>query len=126
MADAVPCKRIPTEKSRGGQWIEFGDEAYRIPPLGFLAIQELGEEIKTLDGIRGMPTAVQMNTIVDIVHAAIKRNYPSLPREEVVEMLDIGNFSRALGQVLQIAGFTDEKGGAESGEALTGAPPTPP
>jgi hypothetical protein len=115
-------KRIPTTapKSRGGQWVTLGEEAYRIPPLGFLAIQELADEVQSLAKMGDRPTPEQMGTVTKIVHAAISRNYPYMTVQELADMLDIGNYQRVLGEVLQIAGFKQESGGPGEGQASTG------
>ena len=122
-------KRVaPTAaKCRGGQWVTLGDEAYRIPPLGFMAIQDLADEVQGLAQMGARPTPAQMVTVAKIVHAAIKRNYPDMSVEELGEMLDIGNYQRVLGEVLQIAGFKQEGGSGGPGEApaSTGTSSTP-
>jgi hypothetical protein len=123
-----PPVRVPPEKNRGGEWVTLGDEQYRIPPLAFRAVQELAEEV---DGLRNMgtrPTAAQMATVSKIVHEAMKRNYPSMPITQVDDMLDIGNYQRVLGAVLQIGGFKREAGGEGAGEiqASTGTQLTAP
>jgi len=118
--------RVPPERSRGGEWVTLGDEAYRIPPLAFRAVQELQDEVAGLAEMGSRPTPEQMGTVVKIVHSAMARNYPSLTMENVDDMLDLGNYQNVLGQVLQIAGF--KKGSAEPGEAMAsaGTPPMSP
>lgn len=106
--------RIPVPgKDRGGKWVDFGDEAYRVPALGLLAIQELGADIESLQMVGRIPNLEQMRTVVRIVHAALRRNYPQLTEEDVGDMLDIGNFQDVLGTVFAISGFVK---GAASGE----------
>lgn len=116
--------RVPVEKNRGGEWVRFGDELYRVPPLGFLAVQELQDDVLGLREMGARPTPAQMGTVTRIVHAAMLRNYPSMPLETIADMLDLGNYQEVLGAVLSIGGF--KKGGAGQGEAPapTGAPPT--
>lgn len=118
MSDAQEqVTQIPPEKNRGGPWITFGTEAYRVPPLALGALKDLQERIASMgiaDG--GQPSASQMDTVLDVVHAAIKRNYPSMTRETVAEMIDLENYQEVLGAVLNISGFKPREGGA-SGEA---------
>lgn len=108
-------EKIPTEQKRGGVWITIGEVQYRIPPLGFLDVQELQAEIEGLQSIAGIPSREQMQTVVKITHAAIRRNYPSLSFEAVGQMLDLGNFQPILFAVLTVSGF--ERSAAPKGEA---------
>jgi hypothetical protein len=125
MADDV--KRIEPTKARGGRWVTLGAEEYRIPPLGFLAIQDLAEDVASLKDIQGQPTPSQMGVVVRIVHAAMRRNYPALTTEDVGDMLDAENFMAVLEAVLNIAGFQASPAGAPQGEApaAVGAESTP-
>ena len=118
--------RVPVEKNRGGTWVRLGDEEYRIPALGFGAIQELQDDVAGLAKMGARPTPKQMAAVGLIVHAAMRRNYPSMTLETVGDMLDLGNYQQVLAAVLAIAGF--EKAGAGPGEAAassSGTTPTP-
>jgi len=118
--------RVQPKGKRGGQWVTIGDEAYRIPPLGFLQIQEFGEDVASLDKIEGnRPSNEQMQTIFRIVHAAMSRNYPDLTVEEVADMIDLGNYTQILIVVLAISGF-EKRSAAPQGEtaASTGTAST--
>ncbi len=105
-------KRVPTEKNRGGVWVRFGDEEYRVPPIAFAAIEEFQERISTLQlAQNGMPSPAQMQVTVDVLHAALLRNYPSMQREDVKEMLDVGNFQAAMNAALSVSGFVKQSSG---------------
>lgn len=118
--------RVKPERNRGGEWVTLGDEQYRIPPLAFRAVIDLQDRVAALAQMGGRPTPDQMDTVADIVHAAMVRNYPALTKEQVGDMLDLGNYQAVLSAVLSIGGF--KKAGAESGEpqASAGTPPTAP
>ncbi len=120
------AKKIQPARNRGGEWVQVGDEVYRIPPLAFRHVQELQEEVTGLAVMGTRPTADQMKTVTKIVHSAMQRNYPELTVDQVDDMLDLGNYQQVLGAVLAIGGFVEKKGGAEPGEAQAGAPSTAP
>lgn len=102
--DPAPVQ-VPVVKNRGGEWVRFGDEMYRVPPLSFRSLQELADEVEGLkDMVR--PTAAQMTTIEKIVHSALVRNYPAMTVAEVSDMMDVGNYEHVLSAALSIAGFT--------------------
>lgn len=119
--------RIPPKKNRGGVWVPFGDEEYKVPPLGLLGVQELLDDIPKLQGIKGVPTPAQMQMVATIVHKAMRRNYPDMSVEEVAEMLDLANFQSALDAVMKVSGFVRHAPGEKApGEtkASTGSPST--
>lgn len=120
--------RVTPAKNRGGEWVTFGDEQYRVPPLSLRSVIDLQAQVETLKAMAGgRPTADQMDVIVDIVHAALARNYPDLPRDDVGDMVDLSNYREVLGAVLQIAGFVRREGEAsgEAAVASTGTASTP-
>lgn len=117
--------RIEPEKKRGGRWIAFGAEEYQVPPLAFRAVIELQDDVESLSGMGTKPTPAQVDTVTRIVHSALLRNYPAMTKEEVADMLDVGNFQEIINATLAIGGFK-EGGGGPTGEAQasTGTAPT--
>lgn len=124
MADDAVTRVQPAGK-RGGEWVVIGDEAYRIPPLGFRAVQELADDVADLANIGARPTPAQMGTVARIVQAAMARNYPDITTEQVDDMLDLGNYQAVLGAVLHIGGFREGRGGQGEAAASIGAGSTP-
>jgi hypothetical protein len=111
-------KKVPPTKNRGGAWITFGSEAYRVPPLGLGAIKQMQERVANLAVTPGAaPSSDQFDTILEVVHAALMRNYPDMKLEEVADMVDLQNYQEVLGAVLNISGFAKREEGAP-GEAL--------
>jgi hypothetical protein len=107
--------RIAPTKNKGGEWVQLGLEEYRIPPLGFAAIKDMQANLEVLQGMTGAPTGDQMKVVAEVVHAAMRRNYPDITPEQVLDMLDLGNFQRVFGAVLGMSGYRK----AALGEALT-------
>lgn len=125
MAEEV--RRIEPVNNRGGTWITFGLEAYRVPALGLRAVRELQDRIRSMSSMDGLPTAEQMDTVFEIAHAALRRNYPDISKDVVADMIDLSNFHEVLAAVMAISGFAPREGGA-SGEtvASTGTGSTSP
>lgn len=115
MNDNEEVTRIQPAKQRGGIWVTLGLEEYRIPPLGFRAIQDLQDRIGLLKGLSGVPSKEQMDLVVEIVFLAMQRNYPEMTLEGVSDMIDLSNFASVLNAVMNNSGFRS----APSGEALT-------
>lgn len=112
----VTPARVEPEKDRGGTWIAIGVQEYKVPPLAFGAIRELQERIAGMADLQrgGVPTAEQMATVIDVVAAAIRRNYPALTAADLNEMIDLGNYEAVLAAVLGGSGFT--RGAGTAGE----------
>lgn len=120
MTDEV--KRVEPQKNRGGEWVRLGDELYRIPPLAFRSVVELQDDVAGLREMGARPSPEQMNVVARIVHSAMARNYPALTIEEVLDMLDLGNYQEVLSAVLRVAGFKKDSGAADgSGETVASA-----
>lgn len=123
----VEVVRVTPTKNRGGEWVRIGDAEFRIPPLGFMQLADLQDDVEDLRTMGNKPSREQMLKVAKIVHAAMSRNYPDLAFEEAADMLDIGNYQTVLIRVLGISGFKQADGGAASGEpfASIGAASTP-
>lgn len=120
-------KREP-EKRRGGKWVVFGEEQLQVPPLAFGAVVTLQDDVEGLKDLAngGRPTPEQMDVVTKIVHSAVARNYPSISKEEVGEMIDLGNYMEVLDAVLSIAGFVKGRQAGGAAAAQAGTPPTSP
>ena len=94
----------------------FADRELVIPPLSLTAHEQL---VDRLDAVRsgGLVGAASTGTIIDAVHAALKRNYPEMTRDEVGELLDLGNMSEALEAVMDVSCMKRKARDAAPGEA---------
>lgn len=130
MSNDTEIVRKEPQGRRGGEWVTLGLDEYRVPPLGFRDLQDLAGDIQALSRIGGHPTLEQMRGVARIAHAAIKRNYPAVTEDEVLDALDLGNYQAVLGAVLKIAGFEQAKPGEPAGlgeaAASSGAASTQP
>lgn len=122
MTEAAEDKvaRIQPTNNRGGMWVRMGMEEYRIPPLGFGAIQELQSRLGALQGMTAMPTPEQVAIVAEVVQMAMRRNYPDITVEKVADMIDLGNFREVFEAVLNMSGY--KKADPASGERETTGP----
>ena len=88
-----------------GVLINIGTKTYTVPPLNFKRLRLLKPEIELLAGVSGAPSAEQMDAMIQIIHSALERNYPELSKEDVEEMLDLGNAPKVLNAIMGVAGF---------------------
>lgn len=103
--------RIPPVNSKGGIWVVLGGSEYQIPPLNFGAIQALQDKMKTIQGMSGVPTPEQMRVVAEVVQMAMKRNYPEITVDEIVDVLDLGNFRQVFDALLGMSGYTKGSAG---------------
>jgi hypothetical protein len=72
-------------------------------------------QVRQLTEIGASMGEAQINVLIDIVTAALQRNYPETTPDRVENLLDLGNASAVLNAVLTGSGL--KPGGAAMGEA---------
>lgn len=93
-----------------GVSIEFADGPLVVPPLSLASIEELQPRLALFNGDIG-----SVGIVIDSLHHALKRNYPTITREEVGELVDMGNMQEVMDAVMNVAGLRAKAGA--SGEA---------
>lgn len=80
-----------------GQKLNLGGRDFIVPPLNIKALRILGPRFNQLQKIADSGDLAEMfngdnlDTLVDVVHAAIVRNYPDVTREEMEDLIDLAN-----------------------------------
>jgi hypothetical protein len=92
-----------------GVSFSFGDKTLVIPPLNLRALEQMQEKIA---GFTGQVNAEQVGIVADVTLAALQRNYPEMTRDEVADIIDLGNMMDVMNAVMGVSGL------AEKGEAL--------
>jgi len=100
----------------------MGGRDWLVPPLTLGELRRLMPKVRQLTEIGASMGEVQIAVLVEIVTAALRRNYPDMTPEEVEKLLDLGNAASVLNAVLTGSGL--KLGGTAAGEAL--APGTSP
>ncbi|MFZ5658770.1 MAG: hypothetical protein ACOY5C_02810 [Pseudomonadota bacterium] len=101
--------------------ITMGGQEYTVPPLNFKALRQYKAPIEGLKGLNPMAMAdADLTLMVEIVHAALVRNYPDLRVEDVEDLLDLANAPIVLPAVFAVSGFER----AQPGEAAPGMVPS--
>ena len=88
-----------------GVTIAMGGRDWLVPPLTLGQLRRLMPKVRQLSEIGGSMGDAQISVLVEIVAAALQRNYPEATAEMVENLLDLGNASAVLNAVLTGSGL---------------------
>jgi len=103
-----------------GVTITMGGRDWLVPPLTLGQLRRLMPRVRQLTEIDASMGAVQIGVLVEIITAALQRNYPDATAETVENLLDLGNAGTVLNAVLTGSGLRLREG--HVGEALAPGP----
>lgn len=98
-----------------GVAVAMGGQDWIVPPLTLGQLRRLMPKVRQLTEIGASMGEPQIGVLVDIVTAALQRNYPEMTPDKVENLLDLGNASVVLNAVLTGSGL--KPAGAGVGEA---------
>lgn len=88
-----------------GITVTMGGKECTIPPLTLGQLRQLMPKVRQLSEIGEKIGESQITLIVEIVTAALRRNYPEIDDELVENLLDLGNAVSVLTAVLTGSGL---------------------
>jgi len=88
-----------------GVTIAMGGRDWQVPPLTLGQLRRLMPKVRQLTEIGASMGETQITVLVEIVAAAMQRNYPKATAEVVENLLDLGNASAVLNAVLTGSGL---------------------
>lgn len=100
-----------------GVTIRLGRRDFIVPPLNLRGVRKIEPLLPVLSG-QGGGEANFIDAAVQVLHLAMARNYPSITRDEIEDMVDLGNLPRLIEAVLSVSGF-GPKGQGEAPEVQT-------
>jgi hypothetical protein len=71
-----------------GTVVNIGGKDLIIPRMNFKAQRKLGDHLGVVTTVVGMPTGAQMESIFEVICAAIQRNYPEIGRDWIEENVE--------------------------------------
>ena len=98
-----------------GVAVAMGGQDWIVPPLTLGQLRRLMPKVRQLTEIGAAMGEAQISVLIDIVTAALQRNYPETTPDRVEDLLDLGNASAVLNAVLTGSGL--KPSGAAMGEA---------
>lgn len=88
-----------------GKDIELGGETYTVPPLTLGALQRFQSK---LSDYSGSLSADDVQTVIDVATAALRRNYPDITSEKVADLIDLGNIQEVFMAVMSVSGLVPQ------------------
>ena len=115
----------PTEAIPGIDFDFGGGRVLVLAPLTLGALERLQDGLQALATDSALAPA-SVKTIVSVAHASLARNYPTITRDDVMELVDVGNMVDVADAVMDVSGIRrkaalDAKNqAAQPAQALTG------
>lgn len=106
--------------------IQMGGRDWLVPPLTLGQLRRLLPKVRELTEIGAGMGEAQIDTLIEIVSAALGRNYPDATPELVADMLDLGNAQTVLAAVLTGSGLRPGEARAVGNGAISTAYSPPP
>lgn len=103
-----------------GITLELGGDNYVVPPMPLGALELLQDRIEAFTG--GLDKQ-SVSTVIDCLHAALKRNYPEKTREDVAGLVDVGNMQDVMLTVMDVSSMRRKQ--IEADEATAAGNPQP-
>jgi hypothetical protein len=88
-----------------GVMVAMGGQQWTVPPLTLGQLRRLMPKVRQLTEIGAQMGETQIAVLVEIVAAALQRNYPDMTAETVENLLDLGNAGAVLNAVLTGSGL---------------------
>lgn len=78
-----------------GESVRIGDGTFVVPSLSIKQARKMWPTILELDkGITPENLPEKYGMMIELIHAALSRNYPDISIEDLEEMIDMGNVRR--------------------------------
>ena len=92
-----------------GVKVSLGGKEYNVPPLNFKALKRLKKEWDIIATPTTTLDAERISAIVELAFAAINRNYPTLQKDELEDIIDLKNSGKLLNALMGVSGFIEKK-----------------
>ena len=92
--------------------MELGGTVYVVPPLSLGAIETMQDRIGKFTAGASLES---VGTVIDALHSALSRNYPEMTREQVSDLVDLGDMQEVMEAIMDVGGL--KRKSLEPGEA---------
>ena len=99
-----------------GKPVAIGGRNFIVPPLTIGQLKRLRPKIEAMAAAPKDANALdQVDDVVDIIHAAISRNYPDLTVDQLADMIPLPEMQRIVSEVLSASGLEQTSGNGVAG-----------
>jgi len=88
-----------------GVAVRVGRTVYSVPAMNIKRLKKMLPEINDLKLASGTLTNEDQDRLVRIVHSALSRNYPKMTKDDVEDIVDMGNFRTFLQAIMGVSGL---------------------
>jgi hypothetical protein len=97
-----------------GVVISMGGKKWLVPPLNLKFLRKNSERLAQYQGVSAAsPDSVDM--ALEIIQAALSRNYPEITSDVLLEIVDMGNVQQIMEAIMGISGLERVSGEAWKG-----------
>jgi hypothetical protein len=100
-----------------GRQVTLGGIEYTIAPLNVGALKRLAPQFQSMATLVGLPTIEQWDDMLAVFLAAFHRNYPEMTKEQLEDLVDVGNFAEIAESVMRVSGLVKREGESQPGAA---------
>jgi hypothetical protein len=86
-----------------GITMKIGGASYIVPPLNLGALETFGDGIYEYQ--RGTDGLARFPFVVDLLHAALLRNYSTIRREQIACGIDLANADDIFHSIMKVSGI---------------------
>ena len=92
-----------------GELLKVGDREFVVPPLNWRRIRKILpilERMKDIAGGGGLRiTESMLDDSITVIQEAVSRNYPEITRDELEDLVDLGNAPTLIMAVMGLSGL---------------------
>lgn len=92
-----------------GKEIKIGDKVYVMPALTLGMLELYQDRIDAFQN--GEVSSKSWTTVIDVVHSALKRNYPEMDRSVVTENLELRDIGSLFEKLMDVSGVDADRSG---------------
>lgn len=92
-----------------GREIKIGDKVYVMPALTLGMLELYQDRIDAFQ--KGEVSSKSWTTVIDVVHGALKRNYPDMDRSIVTDNLELRDIGGLFEKLMDVSGVDADRSG---------------
>ena len=106
LAEKVKAALVEADEPEfDGVAVRVGRTVYSVPAMNIRRLKKMLPEINNLTLAAGTLTNEDQDRLVRIIHSALSRNYPKLTKDDVEDIVDMGNFRTFLQAIMGVSGL---------------------